>query len=224
MAGLDPALAAALFAAGLLGGGHCLGMCGGIVALVSASGGRLPLTVAYNLGRVISYGAAGALAGWLGAALSLTGPLWPRIALLTLAALLMIGMGLYLMGLPQLLLPIERVGGTLWRRIEPVARRFLPVRSPLQALAVGLLWGWLPCGLVYSALATALATGGAISGAAAMLAFGAGTLPLMLVAGTLAARWRQRLAAPRMRRLAGGLVVLFGVQGLWRVGQLLAFV
>lgn len=221
-----------LFLAGLLGGAHCVGMCGGLVAAFSgglpqgagAHGGTLSaLTrhLAFNGGRIASYVIAGTLAGAVGMAGAATVTQVPlRLVLLVLANVLLFGMALYLMGLPQLLLPLERAGGVLWRRLQPLSRRWLPIRRNRQALALGLLWGWLPCGLVYSALAMALAAGSPGDGALAMLAFGLGTLPNLMLAGLAAAKLRA-LVARRGVRLAAGLIVMgFAIHGFWAVTKM----
>ena len=217
-----------LFLAGLLGGTHCVAMCGGVVAALAGGAvsvtagagrpgvaGRLPLLLSYNAGRIASYGLAGAIAGGLGfAGASLASQLPARLVLLVLANLLLVAMGLYLMGLPKLLLPLERGGAVLWRRLQPATRRFLPARTPLQALPLGLIWGWLPCGLVYSALASALASGSAGRGALVMLAFGLGTLPNLLFAGLFAAGLARFVKRPTVRIGSGLVVAGFGLYGL----------
>jgi hypothetical protein len=106
---------------------------------------------------------------------------------------------------------VEQAGGSIWRRIEPLGRKLMPVHSPGQALVLGLIWGWLPCGLVYSVLIWAISAGGAIEGAGLMLAFGLGTLPNLLLMGATAAWLGRYVRKPAVRQLAGGLVVLFGV-------------
>ena len=167
----------ALFIVGLLGGTHCIGMCGGIVGALSMnSGSRLSLHLAYNAGRILSYALAGAIAGALGgASLALSDQLPVRIVLYALANLMLVALGLYLMGVTAALAFSERAGQGLWRKVQPLTRRFLPVRTMAQAFPLGLLWGWLPCGLVYSALVTALTSGSALHGATTMLCFGLGT-------------------------------------------------
>ncbi|MDO8959211.1 MAG: sulfite exporter TauE/SafE family protein [Rhodocyclaceae bacterium] len=211
----------ALFIVGLLGGGHCAGMCGGIVGALSLQspqgGAAFGVHLAYNVGRIASYALAGLLVGLLG---QVAGGLLPlQHGLYLFASLMLIAMGLYLLGTTQLLAPLERGGNILWQRIQPATRRFLPVRGPAQALPLGMLWGWLPCGLVYSALATALASGSAGQGALLMLAFGLGTLPNLLLAGLLLARFR-RFAQARVTRVVSGLLVLgyglYGLANLWR--------
>ncbi len=207
----------ALFLIGLLGGTHCIGMCGGIVSALSMGDGSRPsLHLAYNAGRIASYGVAGAIAGAMGGAtIALSGQLPARIFLFLLANLMLIALGLYLMGLSQALAFSERFGQKLWRHLQPLTKRFLPVRTVAQAFPLGLLWGWLPCGLVYSALITALTSGSALRGAGMMLAFGLGTLPNLLLAGLLAARLKAYAANRGVRTLAGLLVLAFGLWGMF---------
>lgn len=206
-----------LFLVGLLGGAHCVGMCGGIVGALSMGGEpRWSLHLAYNLGRILSYGLAGALAGLLGgASLVLSGQLPVRLVLFVLANLMLVALGFYLLGMTRSLAFIERAGQRLWSRIQPFSRRFLPARTAAQAFPLGILWGWLPCGLVYSALATALTSGSAAQGAGLMLAFGLGTLPNLLLAGLLLAQLREFVARPGVRFIAGSLVMGYGLYGLW---------
>jgi len=213
-------LAASAFAAGLLGGVHCAGMCGGIAASLSASarGPLITRQVAFNSGRIGSYAVAGAAAGALGD-LSRYAPaaLTVQITLFALANGLMILLGLHIAGWSGAVLRLERAGGFVWRRIQPIARRLMPVDSTPRALAAGLAWGWVPCGLVYTMLVMALASGGALEGATVMAAFGAGTLPTLLAAGIAAQRLVAIRRAPWIRRAAGALVVASAVYGLVRV-------
>ena len=213
----------ALFLIGFLGGTHCVGMCGGIVSALSMGDGSRPaLHLAYNLGRIVSYAVAGAIAGALGgASLALSGQLPIRIVLFVLANLMLVALGLYLLGVTRALAFTERFGHKLWRHVQPLSRRFLPARSVAQAFPLGLLWGWLPCGLVYSALITALTSGSALSGAGLMLAFGLGTLPNLLLAGLLAARLNEYAAKPVVRLVAGLLVLAFGLWGLYNALRLM---
>ncbi len=213
----------ALFLIGLLGGTHCIGMCGGIVGALSMGAGSRPsLHLAYNVGRIVSYGVAGAIAGALGgASLALSGQLPVRIVLFVLANLMLVALGLYLMGATRALAFTERFGQKLWRHLQPLSKRFLPARTIAQAFPLGLVWGWLPCGLVYSALVTALTSGSALSGAGMMLAFGVGTLPNLLLAGLLAVRLNEYVAKPVVRLTAGLLVLAFGLWGLFAAMRLI---
>ena len=213
----------ALFLVGLLGGTHCIGMCGGIVGALSLGATSRPsLHLAYNAGRILSYGVAGAIAGALGgASLALAEQLPVRVMLFVLANLMLVALGLYLMGVTRALAFSERFGAKLWRHLQPLTRRYLPARTMAQAFPLGLLWGWLPCGLVYSALVTALASGSAARGAALMLAFGLGTLPNLLLAGLLAVRLKAYAAKPAVRLAAGLLVLCFGLWGLFAALRLI---
>lgn len=219
-------LAAAALLAGLASSVHCVGMCGGVVgALQGASSARLAparLHLAYGFGRVSSYvasgAAVGALAGAVGAGgelvLGLRGNAFAQSLFAAIAGIMLVATGLYLAGVLPGLARIERAGLGLWRRIEPLGRRLLPVQSLAGAMALGALWGFLPCGLVYTMLVTAAAAGGAIEGAALMAAFGAGTLPAMLAAGLWVGRFGA-LVRRRGARLAAGLAVAaFGVHAL----------
>ena len=199
---------------GLLGGGHCLGMCGGLMGALTLAippeqrGRRLRLLLAYNLGRILSYASAGLMLGLAGWAVA-SSP--AALALRVVAALLLIAMGLYLAGWWSGLTRIEALGRGLWRHIQPLASRLLPVSSLPRALLLGALWGWLPCGLVYSTLLWAASQGNAGYSAALMLAFGLGTWPVLLATG-LAAERVTALLRRRSVRVAGGvLVMLFGI-------------
>ncbi len=213
MVELLPLLSSALIL-GLLGGGHCLGMCGGLMGALTLAipveqrGRRLRLLLAYNLGRVLSYASAGLLLGLAGWAVA-GSPL--ATAMRVLAAVLLICMGLYLAGWWSGLTRVESLGRGLWRHIQPVATRLLPVSSLPRALLLGALWGWLPCGLVYSTLLWASSQGNAVHSALLMLAFGIGTWPILLATG-LAAERSNALLRKRGVRIAGGmLVILFGL-------------
>lgn len=214
MTELLPLLSSALIL-GLLGGGHCLGMCGGLMGALTLAipkeqqGRRVRLLLAYNLGRVLSYASAGLLLGLAGWALA-GSPL--ATAMRVVAALLLITMGLYLAGWWSGLTRIEHLGRGLWRHIQPVASRLLPVSSLPRALLLGALWGWLPCGLVYSTLLWAASQGNATHSALLMLAFGVGTWPILMATG-LAAERSNALLRKRGVRVAGGLLVI--LFGLW---------
>lgn len=229
---------------GLLGGVHCIGMCGGIVSAFAVSApGRHPFPVAvtsagslfaaaadsgarvlaFNAGRIGSYAAAGAFAGLVGSVPALINLASVQTAAYWLANLMLVALGLTLMNVWHGLVRLEAVGQLVWRRVQPLMRHLLPVRSPWQACALGALWGWVPCGMVYSVLMTALLTGSAVQGALVMLAFGLGTLPLLFfmgIAGTSLRPWLQRRA---VRRVAGLIVLAFGLLGLLRAGTGLSY-
>lgn len=207
-------------AMGLLGAGHCVAMCGGISCALSAGLPdsvrasplrMLPFVIAYNLGRLTSYALAGALFGFVGAEAGvLLPPSWAKALGIAISVAFVIALGLYLGDWWRGLAAFERLGSKLWRYLEPLGRRFLPVTRRRGAFAIGLLWGWLPCGLVYAALALALVSGGAFEGASTMLAFGLGTLPALIALG-FAGRWLAALRSGGARRAAGAALCVLGV-------------
>jgi len=218
-------LAGAAFLVGLLGGVHCVAMCGGITASLSrAAGPKLPpwqVQSGYNLGRIASYGIAGAIAGTVGGGGLLLRELLPvQLAFFIVANVLLVGLGLYLGGWSRWIVRLEEPGRRLWRFVQPHVTRLLPVDSWPKALAAGALWGWLPCGLVYSLLASAMLAGSPAGGAVVMLAFGLGTAPNLLGAGFALEKTRSLLRPQTLRRWAGALVTGFGVVGLARAADL----
>ncbi|MEO1766588.1 sulfite exporter TauE/SafE family protein [Thiobacter aerophilum] len=213
-------LAAALV--GLMGGVHCVGMCGPLVTAFAlqrpGKEPRLLLHLSANLGRLVSYTLAGAVAGGLGESSLWLRQLFPVEQLLFgLAQVMLVLLGLYLAGWNRWLLHVERAGSVVWRRLQPLFTRVLPIERPGQAFLAGLLWGWLPCGLVYSVLIAALASGSPTSGALTMLAFGLGTLPNLLAMGWFANRLAAWVRRPVVRRTAGLAVLGLGLVGLARL-------
>jgi hypothetical protein len=226
------ALLPALLLFGLASGLHCVGMCGGIVAAfatrrvvpiaAAARGARQwRRQLAFNAGRVLTYALGGAAAGALGGAAQLMqGALPVQLVLFVLAQGVLILAGLYLLGAGRLLARFESAGAPLWRRVQPAAARLAAAPGPRAAALAGMLWGLLPCALVYAALATATLAGGPVQGALAMLAFGAGTLPWLLGAGGALARLRAGPGLARLRAAAGVLVLGMGLAGLARAEDL----
>lgn len=216
------------FLVGLLGSTHCLGMCGGIVSALTfgvrddlrrSSWTLVPYLLAYNAGRIGSYVIAGLIAGAVGAgAFGLLPSNSTRWVVQLVTGGFMIALGLYLAGWWPGLQTLEKWGGVLWSRLEPLGRKLLPVDRPLKALAFGLVWGWLPCGMVYAMLAWALASGSAGQGASLMLAFGLGTLPMLLAIGITAEWLKDFVRHPRVRQGAGLIVLLFGLYTLFAPG------
>ncbi len=173
--------------------------------------------LSYNCGRIGSYMAAGAIAGGLGSGvLALTGLSALELGFYWMANLILVGIGLYMMDVWRGLSVLEKAGQIAWRRISPMTNCLLPLDSNAKTIAMGALWGWLPCGMVYSSLMTALLSGSAHSGALVMLAFGAGTLPTLMMLGVLGSHLRARLQNPMFRLAAGLLILIFGVLGLVR--------
>jgi len=208
------------FTMGLLGGVHCVAMCGGIVGAVSLQPGRpgAGLHFSYNVGRILSYAFAGALVGGLGGIGLLAGGLLPaQMLLFVIANAFVVFLGLHIAGWGGLVRRIESIGAFLWRAVQPLGTRFLPADTPARALRLGMVWGWIPCGLVYSALALALVSGSVLHGAAVMLSFGLGTLPNLLAAGLAAQRVRPALRLRWVRSIAGSVIAVLGVVGLLRI-------
>ncbi len=216
----------AVFLVGLLGAVHCFGMCGSIVGALThqlpKDRTRWPFHLAYSVGRISSYALAGALVGSIGQAGMLFRDVAPiQHLLFSLSSIMLIVLGMYLAGLWNVAQLLERVGTLLWRRIQPLAQRLLPIRTIPQALMVGGFWGWLPCGMVYSVLIVALASASAERGALIMLVFGIGTLPSLLLIGLFWERCRTWVQSQPIRLIAGLLIVAMGCYGLFTVSTTL---
>lgn len=204
---------------GLLSTLHCIGMCGGIVAALAVGapgarrGGRTSFVLAlgYNGGRIASYSLLGLLAALVSH--PFTGAPWAYRVLQGLGLLALVLAGLRLGGWLHGAGWIERVGLRLWRRVSPLTRLLLPVDRLSRAVPAGLLWGLLPCGLVYAMLPVAVGTGSPWGAAFTMMAFGAGTLPAMVFAGTLANRIGGLRPSLALRRYAGATLILLA--GFW---------
>ncbi|MET4160385.1 MULTISPECIES: sulfite exporter TauE/SafE family protein [Marinobacterium] len=217
----EPALLASALLFGLAGSTHCIGMCGGIAGSLAMSGGErvLRFQLAYNLGRLFSYALAGALIGQLGQLFTQTAEL--TLILRSVAALIMVVMGLYIAGWWQGAAYLERAGGVVWRRLQPFTHTLLPADTLPKALLLGALWGWLPCGLVYTTLLWAgTVSNNSLTSASLMLVFGAGTLPALLTSALLARQLKQLLQRSGVRQGAGLLVILFGLATLPWTGLL----
>jgi sulfite exporter TauE/SafE len=214
MSELLPAIGAALLA-GLLGSAHCIGMCSGISGMFAihaqqaSISQRLPLAVIYNAGRVISYAMLGLLVAALGSsAVSAIPKLAGPVRLV--GGLIIVLVGLQIAFNWRLLTPLERMGATIWSRMSPLAQHLVPVTNLPRALGLGLLWGWLPCGLVYSILLIAAASTSAVNGALIMVAFGAGTMPAMLMTGMGTAQLASTMRRKNIRYGLGLAIVLLG--------------
>lgn len=244
-----PQLTAA-FLLSLLGGVHCAAMCGGFVGALHA-GVSLPspsssratpqrsawrLVGGYHAGRLTSYVFAGGLAGLIGGGLFAARVLPLQIALLVAGSLMLFTIAASMFGRGAWLKRLEPAGLVVWKRIAPIARRLYPPRSLPQAVAAGLAWGWIPCGMVYAALPLALTAGDAAGGMAVMLFFGLGTLPNLLGLELAIARTRRALAGSSarpsargrrgagwlaaLRPAAGAALLVFGLSGLAHAAKL----
>ncbi len=212
MISADSNLYLAAFIVGLLGSGHCVGMCGPLT-VIAAGNARLRAidALAVNVGRLLSY----ALAGTAIAATALTlADLSGLKALLLyfklVAGVMIILAGCYVAGIWLALRHVERLGTPLWHRLSQLFRQLVPVRTPLQAVAYGMVWGWLPCGLVYSTLTWTLAADSPLQGALIMLSFGAGTLPSMLTLTLISHSSLTWLKSRQFKRVAGITLIALG--------------
>lgn len=200
------------FAMGLASSLHCIGMCGSIVGTLTLSLSSsvrnnkrllLPFVLNYNLGRIVSYTLAGALAGLVQSVIAMQFGEYGYRALQLASAVIMAGAGLYTAGWFPRFAYIEKAGMHIWKRIEPFGRRLIPVKNRSQAFLFGMIWGWLPCGLVYAALALAAAAGGVATGAFTMLAFGLGTLPAVMGIGIMTGILTRLSRMQRFRQAIG---------------------
>lgn len=212
---------------GLMGASHCLVMCGGIAAAASAS---TPNTIAtsgakrsnisylllFNLGRILSYSMAGFLVSVAGLWLADSHHI-AQLILRSIAGFLLILMGFYVARWWMLLTRLESAGQFVWRYIQPLTRKLIPIKTKPQALALGLLWGWLPCGLIYSTLAWVAANAEPVMGALTMFSFGLGTLPGILAAGLFAQQLNRLVSHPYFRQLAGLLLIVYGTWTLYAI-------
>lgn len=201
--------------AGLAGSGHCFAMCGGMAGLLTArttrAGKPLRRTLIYNLGRIGSYTLGGLLAGLLGYGIGMAAGLGVAAGQLRIVSGIIIVMaGLYLLTGLRWFAPFERIGERLWQKISPHATRQLRREGHAAEFTLGMLWGWLPCGLTWSMLAIAAASGTAASGGIIMLAFGIGTLPAMLAVGLAGFRLRSLLNNIAVRRSVAVMLIAAG--------------
>lgn len=209
------------FVVGLVSALHCWGMCGAIIGAMSLSlpravrdNGRLLLlyTLTYNTGRVLSYALAGFLVTLLGQTLFFAAsPAWGHLVLQLLGAVALVATGFYLGGWFPRFAFLEKLGAPLWRGLEPLWRRLFPVSSVGRALLLGVVWGWMPCGLVYTALAVSLAAASPGEGALTMAAFGLGTLPGTMAAGWVVERLTRWQRQVWVQRAVAGLFVVMGL-------------
>jgi len=204
----------AAFFIGLVGAGHCVGMCGGIASLLSMGqtqpSALIPLY--YNLGRIFSYALIG---GVIGGAVSSVADVanlnqsftWLRL----IAALFMVLLACYIGKWWQGLLVVEKLGQKLWKFISPLGKNLLPLKSPLQAIPFGFIWGWLPCGLVYSTLTWAVVSGSSVNGAMIMASFGLGTLPAMVAVGYGSQHLHKLQQSPVFRNIGALAILAYGI-------------
>jgi uncharacterized protein len=205
------------FLMGLASSLHCIGMCGSIIGTLTFSLSPeirnnkkrlLPFVFNYNFGRITSYTLAGALAGLASSIITFPIQGFNGHRMLQLvSAVIMTGAGLYIAGWFPRFAYIEKVGLNFWKLIEPFGRKLIPIKTRLRAYLFGLIWGWLPCGLIYSALALAATTGSARQSALTMLFFGLGTLPAVMGIGIMTGILTRLSTTPRFKQAVGLFMV-----------------
>lgn len=208
------ALFLAAFSMGLFGSPHCLGMCGGIVTAFGLSMQHVSdskkngLILTYHLGRLISYSLLGLIASLVGVAIfqSIMSNSAPRIVLGAVLVLI----GLAMLGLP-LFNQLEKVGMRFWQSLAPIRKKVFPIDSFGKALFAGLLWGFLPCGLVYGALMMAIAGNNITTGAALMFVFGLGTMPMLIATQKTVGMLQSNIKHFRLRQINGVIMLLSGL-------------
>tara|TARA_R110001583_G_scaffold21749_1_gene82309 strand:+ start:148 stop:816 length:669 start_codon:yes stop_codon:yes gene_type:complete len=220
---IEPLSLITAFLLGLMGASHCMVMCGGIAAAASSathkknsSNNNLTFLLLFNLGRITSYSIAGLIVSLLGLWLADSHQIAQQI-LRSIAGVLLLLMGFYVARWWMLLTRLESAGQFIWRYIQPMTRKLIPIKSKPQALALGLLWGWLPCGLIYSTLAWVAANGEPALGALTMFCFGLGTLPGILAAGIFAQQLNKLISHSYFRQLAGALLICYGIWTLFAI-------
>ncbi|MDD1609470.1 MAG: sulfite exporter TauE/SafE family protein [Methylococcaceae bacterium] len=209
------------FAMGLFSSMHCIGMCGSIIGTLTLSLSPdirnnkmrlLPFVFNYNFGRVTSYTIAGGLAGIIGVLMIMPfGELHGHRILQLLSALVMTCAGLYIAGWFPRFAYIEKIGVRFWKKIEPFGRKLIPVKTHTQAYLFGMVWGWLPCGLVYSALALAATAGDVVKSALLMLAFGLGTLPAVMGVGIMTNILTRLSRTQRFKQIIGLFMIILAL-------------
>ena len=208
------------FLVGLFSSLHCIGMCGGIIGALTFSlpenirNSRwrlVPYVTAYNLGRITSYGLAGLIVGSLGNSVIGFLPSYGHLTLQLAASLLMVGIGLYLAGWFPSFVKIEHLGKPIWKKLEPISQKLIPVKSPAHAYVFGLVWGWLPCGLVYTALIWSATAANMHDSALLMIAFGVGTLPAVMIAGILTGWFTRLVRISYIRAIIGMSIIIMAL-------------
>lgn len=209
---IEPLSLITAFFLGLMGASHCMVMCGGIAAAASASASKnsLSFLLLFNLGRISSYTLAGLIVSILGLWLADSHQIAQQV-LRSIAGILLILMGFYVARWWMLLTRLESAGQFVWRYLQPMTRKLIPIQTKPQAIALGLLWGWLPCGLIYSTLAWVASNAQPLLGALTMLCFGLGTLPGILAAGLFSRQLNRIVQHQHFRQVAGILLMVYGI-------------
>ncbi len=226
-------LLSSAFMTGLLGSTHCVGMCGGIVSVLGCGqssennttnthslGSFIAYHSAYNGGRIISYAIIGMIVAYISMQSTAITPVFSFPFGMVISGIFMVLLGFYISGWWRILGQLERVGAYFWAYLKPIGQRILPIKSVAHAFALGLVWGWLPCGLVYTALGLAALSFNPLMGAAIMLSFGLGTLPMLLAVGSGAGTLNKWVQNTNVRRFAGVLMMIMGFLSMFSAFQM----
>lgn len=204
------------FVIGLLGSAHCIGMCGGITTMLTSAidkqstSNRLQLVLSYNIGRICCYALIGAIAGYTGS-LAAKNIGVPLSGLRLIAGVFLILLGLYIGQWLMWLGKIEGIGQHIWKYLSPLSKKLIPIQNIKQAIALGALWGWLPCGLIYSTLTWSVATGNAIQGALIMMSFGLGTLPALVTMSFGYLRIKTLISNTFFKKVMAVALIIYGI-------------
>lgn len=210
---IDPFDFATAFLIGLAGAGHCFGMCGGIISALSFNthnSNQIRIQLTYNLGRISSY-------TLLALAFSLFFQTFSNYYegvsyfLRTFAAVILFFMALYLLKRSQIILKIEKLGSFGWKYIAPAAKKLLPIKTTKHAFLAGFVWGWLPCGLVYSSLIWISARSTPLEAVILMVAFGLGTLPAMLATGIFSGNLKENWSKLHLNTISGTFMLIYAL-------------
>ena len=206
------------FIIGLVGGGHCIAMCGGITTMLTSALpqqhiSKTPYVLSYNIGRIFSYSIIGAIAGFTGS-LAIKNLGFPIVALKVIAGMFLVFLGLYIGQWLMWLTKIEFIGKRIWQFLSPFSKKLIPINTVKKSLLLGALWGWLPCGLVYSTLTWSLASGSAINGALIMTFFGLGTLPALLTVSFGVFQVKTLLQNSLFRKFMATFLIIYGIYTL----------
>ncbi|MCB1712380.1 MAG: sulfite exporter TauE/SafE family protein [Candidatus Riesia sp.] len=205
------------FFIGILSTGHCMGMCGGIVAFLSMSGNssnKLRYQTLYNFGRITSYILIAVVINFIGSVvINLTG-FYTLLIFKSVSNIVLVIIGCHISNLFYGIFYLERIFSGFWVILSNVIKTVQNYKTPLVPFIIGLFWGQVPCGLVYSTLIWTIGFGSTFKSALLMLCFGMGTLPSMFLLGYSSMRFKSLINNKFLKLLFGLLLIFFGLFNL----------